>query len=96
MSEQFDELRLAGCLTALHDAVVRGTVIWEGPGVDEEEALEAAKASLIKILPEGSNVSIFSGDDRLWTGTKTEYEEALRRFGAFAKELDKRRAAPDN
>jgi hypothetical protein len=96
MSEQFDELRLAGCLAAIDLSYRRATVVLETPDGPVEDAAEAAVAASGAIELEDGVVTISSAGEVLWTGSRAEFTEAIRRFSAFTKDLDRRLSAPDN
>jgi hypothetical protein len=96
MTEQFDELRLAGCLAAIDRMCRQAVVVIETPDGLVEDAAEATVAASGAIDLEDGVVTISSASEVLWTGTKAEFTEAIRRFSAFTKDLDRRLAAPDN
>jgi hypothetical protein len=88
MTEQFDELRLAGCLAAIDQMYRQATIVLETPEGPVEDAAEAAAASSGAIDLEDGVVTISSAGEVLWTGTRAEFNEAIRRFTAFTKDLD--------
>jgi hypothetical protein len=96
MTEQFDELRLAGALAAIDRMYRQATVVLETPDGPVEDAAEAAATASGAIDLEDGVVTITSADEVLWTGSKAEFSEAIRRFTAFTKALDRRLAARDN
>jgi hypothetical protein len=88
---EFDELRLAGCLAAIDYMYRQATVVLETPDGEVEDAAEAAAEASGAIELEDGIVTITSAGEVLWTGTREEFNEAIRRFTAFTKDLDGRR-----
>jgi hypothetical protein len=94
--KQFDEVRLAGALAAIDQMYRQATVVLETPDGEAEDAAEALVESSGAIELEDGIVTISSAGEVLWTGSRTEFNEAIRRFTRFTDDLDRLRKALDN